>query len=156
MATYIFSLRGEREKGNPDKKWARAVLRERLAAGVWPLNKLTPHQRYLAAGDQVLFYVAGGQDPDKYHIIAGAEIAGGRIESVKNNDSLPAWIGSKTISYGVPLKKAHWLKEPISLRSLVPRLSFIQNKEKWGTALQGGITRIPAEDYGKIMESQSK
>jgi len=156
MATYIFSVRGEREKDNPDKKWARAVLHDRLAAGLWPLNKLTPHQRYLVAGDQVLFYVAGNADPDKHHIVAIAELAGSRVESVKSNDGLPAWIGSKALSYSVPLRKPHWLKEPISLRALVPHLSFIQNKKQWGTALQGGITRIPADDFAKIMEKRGR
>jgi len=87
--------------------------------------------------------------------LAIAEIAGSRAASDRRDDGIPAWIGRSKPLYDVPLRKAKWFEEAISLRALVQSLSFIQNKEGWGTALQGGITRIPAEDFAKIVEKRA-
>jgi len=49
-------------------------------------------------------------------------------------------------------------ERPLEFKPLVPRLSFIRNKERWSAYLRRGIVEIPEEDYTLIrreMESTS-
>jgi predicted RNA-binding protein len=49
-------------------------------------------------------------------------------------------------------------ERPLEFKPLVPRLSFIRNKERWSAYLRRGIVEIPEEDYMLIrreMESIS-
>lgn len=45
--------------------------------------------------------------------------------------------------------------ELIDAKKLVPNLSFIENKENWGSYLQGSIRQIPEEDF-RLIESEMK
>jgi predicted RNA-binding protein len=45
--------------------------------------------------------------------------------------------------------------ELIDAKRLIPDLTFIVNKDKWGTYLQGSIKAIPEEDF-KLIESEMK
>jgi len=45
--------------------------------------------------------------------------------------------------------------ELIDAKKLVPNLSFIENKEYWGTYLQGSIRQIPEEDF-RLIESEMR
>ncbi len=45
--------------------------------------------------------------------------------------------------------------ELIDAKKLVPHLTFIENKEKWGVHLQGSIRQIPEEDF-RLIESEMK
>ena len=45
--------------------------------------------------------------------------------------------------------------ELIDAKKLVPNLSFIENKDIWGTYLQGSIRQIPEEDF-RLIESEMK
>jgi len=45
--------------------------------------------------------------------------------------------------------------ELIDAKKLVPHLTFIENKEKWGVYLQGSIRQIPEEDF-RFIESEMK
>ena len=45
--------------------------------------------------------------------------------------------------------------ELIDAKKLVPNLTFIENKEYWGTYLQGSIRQIPEEDF-RLIESEMK
>jgi hypothetical protein len=127
-----------------------------MEQGRWPMNRLTPHQKQLAAGDRVLFYVVGNTDPDGYHIIGGATVAAARMPSNRILDSTPVWLrGRSTILYDIPLRDWQWLSEPISFRPLVCKLSFISNKSDWGKTLQGGVRLIPNEDFDLILEGRS-
>ncbi|TDA42155.1 MAG: EVE domain-containing protein [Thermoproteota archaeon] len=49
-------------------------------------------------------------------------------------------------------------ERPLDFKPLVPRLSFIRNKERWSAYLRRGIVEIPEKDYMLIrreMESTS-
>ena len=45
--------------------------------------------------------------------------------------------------------------ELIDAKKLVPNLSFIENKDNWGSYLQGSIRQIPEEDF-RLIESEMK
>lgn len=45
--------------------------------------------------------------------------------------------------------------KPKSLSSLVHQLSFIENKEHWGTYFQGGIRGISEQDFRAILEGST-
>jgi predicted RNA-binding protein len=45
--------------------------------------------------------------------------------------------------------------ELVDAKKIVPNLSFIENKEKWGVYLQGSIRQIPEEDF-RLIESEMR
>jgi predicted RNA-binding protein len=45
--------------------------------------------------------------------------------------------------------------ELIDAKKLIPNLSFIENKENWGSYFQGSIRQIPEEDF-RLIESEMK
>jgi predicted RNA-binding protein len=50
------------------------------------------------------------------------------------------------------LKRLGSLSEPVPFRPIVPKLSFILNKWRWGASLQGrGLINIPEKDYYTIV-----
>jgi|ERR1041385_486108 predicted RNA-binding protein len=152
MSKYIFVVKGEKPSSRGDRRSARSVLEARFKLGIWPLNLRTPHQQELNAGDEVLFYVAGSGDPDRYHFIARAEVSGPRVRSARRWHELPAWLGTQGPPlYDVPLRSMIRLAQPISIKPLIRQLSFICNKTRWGTSLQGGVRRISNEEFTLIL-----
>ena len=151
MGHYIFVVAGS-SIGNES---GRTTLIRCAERGVWPLNTRTSHQCALTAGDKILFYVARKGDSERGYIIAKGQLRSGRIMSARV-DEMPAWLGFRpTKQYDVPLVNVFFLEKPIHFRRLVSRLSFVKNKEKWGTSLQGGIRRIGSADYDEILRGPS-
>lgn len=57
--------------------------------------------------------------------------------------------------YGIQLTDTDLWDKPKSLSSLVHQLSFIENKEHWGTYFQGGIRGISEQDFRAILEGST-
>ena len=50
------------------------------------------------------------------------------------------------------LRRLGKITKPVPFKPIVPKLSFIPNKKKWGTSLQGrGLINIPKKDYVTIV-----
>jgi predicted RNA-binding protein len=49
------------------------------------------------------------------------------------------------------LKRLNLSTQTIAFKPLIPKLSFIKNKKKWGGTLQGNaLLKIPEQDYKLI------
>lgn len=146
---YMFVVSG---KGG--KQFARDIVSKRFAEGLWPLNARTPHRSDLAPGDQVLVYAAAGahSDPDRGCFIAVAEIRAALIESARQIEPVASWIGLRGKPlFDVPLARTTFLSMPLHAQPIVRRLSFVRNKEQWGTYFQGGVRKVPASDFELVL-----
>ena len=153
MAKYIFVLVGTQY----GLESARSILRQRAARGTWPLHGRTSNQARLQRGDEVLFYAAGKGDPDRGHIIATGRLASGRVLASTTEATPRSWVGLRQApQYEVRLEEVSLLQKPVDLRVLVHQLSFVANKDRWGTALQGGIRSIPDRDYVAILRGNGR
>ena len=43
-------------------------------------------------------------------------------------------------------------EEPVSIKKIMKKLTFISNPAKYGTALNGGVRRISEKDYKVILQ----
>ncbi len=69
----------------------------------------------------------------------------------------PAKFGDGIMPYRVSVRPIEVFTPPISLRPLVPKLGFIQDKQQWGYYLRSQAMReIPEEDYLTIVGAGSR
>lgn len=102
----------------------------------------------MAVGDRVAYYIMKSQ---KFG--ATATITGDYYE-----DNSKVWIDTDEMwPVRRPSKPDMVLQddELIDAKKLVPNLSFIANKEKWGVYFQGSIKIIPEEDF-RLIESEMR
>ena len=98
--------------------------------------------------DKVVYYIMGLQ---KFGAIA--TITGKYVEDHTklwtNEDEM--WPARRSSRPDIILQD----DELIDAKKLVPDLTFIKNKDRWGTHLQGSIRQIPEEDY-RLIESEMR
>lgn len=140
---YIFIAKGSPESGI----FGRDVISARLTEGYWPLNRGTPYRTQLSTGDSVLFYVAGADDRDQCLILARAVI-GGEVEELRRiRPTSREWLGSQFPTLlRVPIISPCWFVQPIAVRPLAPKLSFVRDPQYWGRYFQGGVKKITEAD----------
>jgi hypothetical protein len=150
---YLFVVNGERDSMSGHRSPARDVLQRRLADGRWPLNARTPHQRDLAAGDEIVFYVAGA-DPEQSCFVGTGVVTGSRVQSDRTGSNVPSWIGlAESKLFDVPVRLGAFFADPLQAAPLISSLGFVKNKERWGTYFQGGVRRIPRDDFEQIIRA---
>jgi predicted RNA-binding protein len=97
------------------------------------------------SGDLIVFYVSRESLTSTKRIgklMGLAEVNGGLYRSsmpLWNNGLFPHRIGIEPRSV-----------KSCDIKSLIEKLRFIKNKEKWGTAFMSGILRVPPEDFETI------
>jgi predicted RNA-binding protein len=99
-------------------------------------------------GDKVVYYIMGLQ---KFGAIA--RITGEYVEDhskVWINDD-EKWPARRPSEQEISLQD----DELIDAKKLVPDLSFIEKKDRWGVYLQGSIREIPEEDF-RLIESEMR
>ena len=148
--SYIFVVKGRSAFGTK-KITAREVLKTRFAEQVWPLAGNTRNRARLDEGDRVLFYVAGA-GPDAGCVIGEGEVAGPKREWRSSTGQVADLLGVLSpTKHHVPLRRTRLLKAPVPLRPLAEKLAFVKNPKFWGRYLQGGVTRIPDQDFEVIL-----
>ncbi len=148
MADFVFIVAGE------NRKPARDVLATRVADGVWPLNRRTPHQAALSRGDRIVFYAAKAGGGDIMSFIARGIVGGSRVPSTRHDPDRPTWLGIQPNQlYDVPVVDVEWFPSPSPARGLIERLGFVKNPDAWGSYFQGGIRRLSEGDYETIVEA---
>ncbi len=102
----------------------------------YPLGHKTPNRTRIAQGDKVVFYQSGEE---------GRRFIGSAVvDSVaKNSDQF--------ILGHVHFSKIRIWKQSIDVYDVLNELSFIKNKRRWQCYFQGGIRKIPRNDYEKIL-----
>ena len=133
-----------------DGSWvdSRKNVRARGEAKLWGLGERTPNRKALAQGDRIVFYAGGGES----QVFMGtATLASGSRPLSPRDKQLLAHTDA-TAQYVVDLDEVELWSVSKPARDLVPHLSFIQNKEYWGTYLQGGVRSISPADYIVVTE----
>lgn len=135
-----------------DGSWldSRDIVRTRAEQRFWGLGEKTPNRKSVSRGDKLVFYAGGGES----QVLMGtATLASDPyVPSAERLAQVPLGEPDKNPDYGVDLDDVELWAVPKPMRQLVPYLSFIENKQFWGTYLQGGIRSVTAEDYAVITE----
>ena len=119
----------------------------RLRKGVYPYYKGTPFKEAINSGDLCLFYVAGTKSDAKHSFVGQAVV-------IKNDNSRT--YDEDSLHVGMPAAGALVLGDvetyinPIKIKPILPRLTFIKNKKVWGVHFQQGILRVSEEDFRTI------
>lgn len=124
------------------------VIRERNVWGVGEKFRKTIER--VKPGDKFVFYVVQTK--------RGDEIIPSRIVGVFEAVSEPYRDGSRIFKskskggetiypYRVKFKPIKIFDEPIEFKKLIPKLSFIRNKDKWTGYVRLPMRKIPEEDY---------
>jgi hypothetical protein len=129
---------------------AREVYDKLMATAIWGINERTPNRRELLAGTKIIFYQAGkggqafigtAEISDSIYKLSEEEIARRKLQSVLFDGE-----------YAIHLKNIISWKQPKPIQDLVGRLDFIKREKIYGVYLQGGVRKIDASDYQKIID----
>jgi len=133
-----------------DGSWldSRDIVRTRAEQRFWGLGEKTPNRKSVSRGDKLVFYAGGGES----QVLMGtATLASDPyVPSAERITQIPLGEPDKNPDYGVDLDDVELWAVPKPMRELVPHLSFIENKQFWGTYLQGGVRSVTADDYAII------
>ena len=102
----------------------------------WLIGRKTRNRNRLMAGDKILFY-QGGEEGRKF--VGSAELASGLRQT-----------GNSIYDFVKIMNFKIW-DNPVEIRTLIDKLSFIKNKKYWGVYLQGGIRKISRKDYKEVL-----
>ena len=105
-------------------------------------------------GDKLIFYV---MQTRKNKDVIPSRITGifeAISEPYKDSTKIFKPYGTEqTFPYRVKLKPIKIFEKPITFKELVPKLSFIKNKQRWSGALRRAMVEIPEKDYKTLTES---
>lgn len=124
------------------------VFRQRTQDKFWGLGEKTPNRKNLAAGDSIVFYIG---NPIRA-FSATAVLAGPSFSlSQEEREELSHGKEFYRAQYGVRLERVDVWPERRPIETVLPNLTFIENKKSWGTYLQGGVRSISEQDYRTIV-----
>ena len=150
MCNYFLLICSDTEKVEGEES-AYNITRNRLDKGLWPIYKGTRNRRVIHEGDKCLFYLAGRKEYAQ-HVIAS-----GDVKSIEKWDIRKGAIDNEDVLSNIPEQVLHIINveifDPIPIRSLLNRLSFINKNQPhgWGGALQGGCKKINYHDYKLLL-----
>jgi hypothetical protein len=131
------------------------LLQRRLQRLAWPLNSGTSHTGTIKPGDRVLFYVARRQ---RSYVIAQARVASKPWKPSSEELRALQADGDEYLApeYYVRLDEIAVLDMAVPARELVKSLDFFAGAGRfWGTKLQGGVKRLSARDFRRVLAASS-
>jgi hypothetical protein len=111
-------------------------------------NRFRKQLQRMAVGDKVIYYIMKLQKFGATATITGDYFYENSKVWTDEDEMWPARRHSKA---DIILQD----DELIDAKKLVPDLSFIENKQKWGVYFQGSLKTIPEEDF-RLIESEMK
>lgn len=146
MNYWIFTVTEQKD----EKTWvpARGIFNLRMEDRFWGLAEKTPNRKNLSKGDKVVYYIGL---PEK--VFAGIAVLASPCLELSESQSGKYAHGKEfyTQDYGVLLEDIEKWEKPKSVEELVPQLKFIENKQFWGSYLQGGVRQLTEEDFKTIV-----
>ena len=148
---WIFCVKDVKIANN--KKNGIDIYNQRMIDGFWGIKPRTPNYKRLKKGDNVVFYLAGNaHDAQKF-------IGTATLSSEFCNLSPEEWekvshgkfFSSKS---GAQFKEVNRWETHKPIQPLIEQLDFIENPEKWGNYLRGGIRSISEDDYDLIVSGK--
>ena len=132
------------------------VIRKNNVWGVPERHKNTIAR--VKPGDKLLIYLKQERDKDKIiepRIAAAYEVTSQVFKDSSRIFKSPPSMGNESFPLRIKLKPIKIFDKPVDFKSLIPKLNFIKNKQKWSGHLMGKAMReIPEEDYKLIMDSE--
>ena len=129
------------------------VIKEKNVWGVPERHKNTIAK--VKPGDRLLIYLKQERDKEKViepRIVAVYEATSEVFKDSKRIFKSPPDMGNEVFPLRIKLKPVKIFSTPVDFKSLIPKLKFITNKQKWTGHLMGKAMReIPEEDYNLIM-----
>ena len=123
-----------------DENWAIVKSQH-----VWGVSKRWRNViSYVRRGDLLAFYVIPKRIGGIFEVVSDPYYDDSQI-------FYPVKIREERFPYRVRVKPILVLKEPIDFTPLVPKLSFIKNKQYWSAPFRRAMFRIIEEDF-KIIE----
>jgi hypothetical protein len=147
MNFWIFTVTGHTING---ETWtADQILQRRMQDKFWGLGERTPNRRSIQKGDEVVFYVGV---PRRVFAASATILKPSFQLSEEEKEELCHASKFFRADYGVLLENVQMWGQPRAAEELVPRLSFVENKEFWFAYLQGGVRQMSEQDYRTICE----
>jgi len=109
-------------------------FKRRVNEKKWPIYAQTTHREKLREGDNVIFYIGGRAAMD----FVGKARVSSKLTPIGDSN------------YFVSLSNIELWKKRIPVKNILQELKFILNKKKWGAYFQGGVIRLPDNDYNSI------
>lgn len=127
---------------------ARAIYSQRMKDSFWGLGEKTTNRSKIQAGDKIIFYIG---IPER--VFSGtATVASSNFKlSNQEVEKYPHELPFFATEFGVKLSDIEIWEAPKFVPDLVESLSFVENREYWGSYFQGGIRGITSPDYEKII-----
>lgn len=137
------------EKKIDDKTYkAEEIFNQRIEDKFWGIGEKTPNRIFLKKGDRIIYYIGLPKI-----VFAGTSKLASNCFNLDTSDK-EKYSHRKEVyktDYGVLLDEINIWDDPKSVKELVPKLKFIENKEYWYSYFQGGVRSITEEDYGIII-----
>lgn len=144
MNYYIFVVADQSKYGK--SRSADETYTYLMRKNTWGFGENTSHRNEIKSGDTAVFYQAGGGGQK---FLGTVTLASG---AYKDSSSKDLFIDPET--YKIDLDKVSVWDTPKPIEPLVEKLSFIKEKQYWGTYFQGGCRKITAEDYSIILHTK--
>lgn len=142
MKYWVFVVTNRKDNGK--LLTGREILETRFRDEFWGLGERTPNRKKLDAGDKVVFYEG---IPTKSFVASATLKANSFQLSEDERKRFSHDSGFFTTEYGVYLENIRQFENPIPVEQVVDSLSFIENKEYWGSYFQGGTRELSEKDF---------
>ena len=116
-------------------------LKKRINEKEWPIFERTRNRAHLSKGDKIVIYHGGR--------FGTASLVGTFVIS-----SGLKVTGFHTFVLG--MSDAQMWKNQVKIKDILHDLKYIKRKDNWGIYFQGGVTRLPDEDYKTILAKSSE
>jgi predicted RNA-binding protein len=150
MANWIFTVKKQKKDGSV--LTGREIYDKRMRDCFWGLHDRTPNRKYLAPGDRIVFYIGAPES-----VFSGtATLTTPSFEL--SSEQKQKYSRESPIfrpDFGVELKDIKVWDNSKLASNIVSDLTFIENKEYWGTYFQGGIRGLSEEDYSIIVGAKT-
>lgn len=127
-------------------KPAQEILNQRLKSRTWEIYDKTNLRNQLEEKSKVIFYLAGS-GPSSQHFVGEA-----MIDKIIYANSSYSEEANTMIHSTLHFDQITNYQEPVSVKKILKKLTFITNPAKYGTALNGGVRRISEKDYEVILK----
>ena len=117
---------------------------------MWPIYENTRCRTRIKEGERLVFYIAGAEENSQSFLYSA--VAASEVETLWISEP-EEWLLPR-IKLGLKLRQIRRFRNPVHLKPLLKRMSFIKSSIiKYGAYLQGGCVVIHDSDYEIILEA---
>lgn len=141
------------------RTYSRVILATEIVQGLltskyWLLGGRTPNRGRIRISDKVIICAAGLANRVFLAIAlvaSPAEPISRRVKKAIPEELIEKFSFEYPNLYSLELAEPAFFNKPIPVKQLLDRLSFIKNRNSWGSYFQGGHLRIAEEDFALMV-----